>query len=573
MHNLKLILPLALLVSLFAACNKDGFYSSSPTVNAAFAGQVIDENGQPVSGAQVRVDGDLAVTDENGIFKLSSLRVPADDAKLMVNKIGYFDFSRAYYLENNVQQNVTIQLLKKEQSGTVSGANGGTLQLPGGASLVFPAGGFVDERGNAYNGTVRIFARQLDVNNPDIALNMPGDLRGIDAKGDAKMLGAHGMLGVELFGQSGQEIRIRQGFEVEIHLPIANAQLSTAPSEITLWYYDNQNARWVEEGTAQRVGNEYVGQVKHFTFWSFSTAFNLVELKGTVYLMDNLHPFSGAVVRLTMTSDSTKGFALTNANGVYKGGVPMGETFNMDILNACGEVLFSQAVGPFTSAAIAPDIIVPNTGTQTVELAGRLLDCNGDPIKNGYAQVLLGNFKWIGFTGTDGSFRISNLRCDTTVGVGVIIGFDLQNQKQSAPDTISVPPNAVAVGDLTVCDSLTEFIRFTLDYNDYIIAVPVGGIQDSLGMRTFLNGYSTAQQDVGISIEFAGNGQPGVFALTNLYVNTLTWNGGVGGVNIEVVDPGYAVGDPITGSFDGTFVDQLGITHTLTGNYQVRRDY
>lgn len=374
-------------------------------------------------------------------------------------------------------------------------------------------------------------------------------------------------------GQAGQALRIREGSEVEIHLPISAAQFANAPSEITLWHYDIQPARWLEEGTAQRVGNEYVGRVKHFTFWSFSTAFNLIQLDGKVFLVDDQHPMKGAVVRLIMTTDSSRAYATTNANGVFKGGVPLGEAFIMEIQNECGEVIFTQNVGPFNEPYTLPDIIVPNNGTHTVELTGRLLDCAGAPIKNGYAQVLLGNFKWVAFTGTDGTFSVSKVRCDTSVGTGVVIGFDLQNLKQSPPDTISVPPNAVAIGDLAVCDSLSEFIKFTLDNDDFVISVPVGGVLDSAGMFTYLNGYSTVQQDVGISMQFASNGQPGTFTLSNLYVNTKTWNSGTGGVTIEVVEPGYAVGDPITGTFDGSFIDQFGITHTLSGSYQVRRDW
>ncbi|MFN0173895.1 MAG: carboxypeptidase-like regulatory domain-containing protein [Saprospiraceae bacterium] len=573
MHNFKFLLSFALLASLFVACNKDSFFSNSPIVNASFAGRVIDENGQAISGAQVRVEGELATTDANGVFRLSPMRVPSDNAKLMVTKIGYFEFSRAFYVEEDATQIITIQLLQKEQIGTVNAVSGGTIQLPGGATLVFPAGGFVDEHSNSYNGTVRIFARRLDHTSPDFAMNMPGDLRGINQAGEQQMLGNYGMIGVELQSQSGQELHIRQGNEVEIRLPIAPSQFASAPSEITLWHYDILQARWLEEGKAQRVGNEYVGRVKHFSFWSYSTAYNLVLLDGKVFLVDDQHPLKGAVIRLMMTSDSSKGYATTNSKGVFKGPVPMGETFIMEIQNECGEVIFTQSVGPYNENTTMPDVIVPNNGTHTVDVTGRLLDCAGVPIKNGYAQVVLGNFKWIGFTGTDGTFTISKIRCDTSIGTGTIIGFDLQNLKQSAPDTISVPPNAGAIGDLSVCDSLSEYIRFSLDYNDYVIAVPVGGVIDNQGMRTFLNGYSSAQQDVGISMEFPNDGQPGTFMLSNLYVNTLTWNSGTSGVSIEVVEPGFAVGDPIIGTFDGTFIDQFGITHTLSGSYQVRRDY
>ncbi|MFN0037247.1 MAG: carboxypeptidase-like regulatory domain-containing protein [Saprospiraceae bacterium] len=571
---MKFLLPLfALLASVFVACNKDGFFSNSPSVSAAFAGRVMDENGQPIAGAQVRVEGELTTTDANGVFRLRPIRVPADNAKLMVSKIGYFEFSRAYYVEADALQTVSIQLLHKDQIGTVNASEGGTVQVPGGAALVFPAGAFSDPHGKAYNGTVRIFARRLDLSSPDCAMNMPGDSRGINAAGAEQFLGTHGMVGVELQGQAGQSLRIRQGSEVEIRLPISPSQSATAPAEIALWHYDLLQARWLEEGTAQRIGNEYVGSVKHFSFWNFSTAFNLVELEGKVFLVDDQHPFSGAVVRLTMTSDSTKGYATVNANGAYKGGVPMGGTFIMDILSECGEVIFTQSIGPINEPTIEADVIVPNNGTHTVALTGRLLDCAGAPIKNGYAQVLLGNFKWVAFTGIDGSFALNKTRCDTSAGTGVVIGFDLQNLKQSPPDTITVPPNAVAVGDLAVCDSLGEYIIFSLDYNDFIIAVPVGGVLDSAGMRTFLSGYSTVQHDVGISMEFASSNQPGIFPLSNLYVNTLILSAGLSEVSVEVVEPGYAVGDPIVGTFEGTFVDQLGLTHTISGSYQVRRDY
>lgn len=573
MQNLKFILPFALFACLLAACSKDGFLSSAPTVNAAFAGRVIDETGEPLSGAQVRVGGELATTDANGVFRLGTMRLSSDNAKLMVSKIGYFDFSRAFYVENNDLQTVTIQLLRKDQIGTLNGAAGGTVEMPGGATLVFPAGAFMDANGNAYNGTVRIYARSLNPASVDFAQQMPGDLRGISTSGDDRALGTFGMVGVELAGQNGQEIRIRQGVEVEIHLPIAPSQRAGAPAQISLWHYDLQQARWIEEGTAQRSGDKYIGRVQHFTFWSFSTAFNLVQIKGSVFLVDVQHPLAGAVVRLTMTSDSSKAYATTNANGEYKGGVPMGETFVMDILNECGEVIFSQNVGPFNEPTNAPDVVAPNNGTHTVSLTGRLLDCAGAPIKNGYAQVLLGNLKWVAFTGIDGTFTLNKVRCDTSVATGVVIGFDLQNLHQSAPDTISVPPNGVTVGDLAVCDSLAEFIIFSLDYNDYVISTPVGGVLDSLGMRTFLNGYSTAQQDVGISMEFPSNGQPGSFTLSNLHVNTLTWNSGVSNINVELVDPGYAIGDAITGTFEGTFTDQFGVSHTLSGSFQVKRDW
>lgn len=573
MQNFKLLLPFVLLVGLFAACSKDSFFTNNPSVNTAFAGRVVDENGQAISGVQVRVGGDLSTTDANGVFRLDAQRVPSDNAILMVSKIGYFEFSRALYVSGDALQTLNIQLLRKEQSGSLNAAIGGTVTMPGGASLVFPAGAFVDQRGNAYNGMVRVFARKLEHSATLFAWSMPGDLRGINLAGDEQTLGNYGMLGVELQGQAGQALHIRPDNEVEIQLPISPAQLTKAPSEISLWHFDVQEARWKEEGRAKRNGSMYVGRVKHFSFWSFSTAFNLVLLEGRVFLIDDQHPLAGAVVRLTMTSDSSMAFATTKSNGHFKGAVPLGEIFIMDVLDECGEVLFTQNIGPFDLNTALPNVIVPNFGTNNVSITGRLIDCTGVPIKNGYAQVLIGNFKWVAFTAPDGSFILNKTHCDTSVATGTLVGYDLQNLLQSATDTISVPPNTIAADDIIVCDGLDEYIRFSLDYNDFVIAAPVGGVLDNGGMRTFLNGYSSAQQDVGISMEFASSGQTGTFPLSKLYVNTLTWNTGVSNVSIEVLEPGYVVGDYMVGSFEGTFTDQFGVKHELTGSYQVRRDY
>jgi protocatechuate 3,4-dioxygenase beta subunit len=573
MHKLKMLLPLVALAIMLFACSKDTFFSNRPLVTASFAGQVIDLSGQPIGGAQVRLGGEISVTDANGVFRLPAARVPSDDAILTVSKIGYFEFSRAYYVTGDAVDNISIQLLPKNETGTVNAVTGGTVEMPGGAVLKFPADAFADQNGNAYKGKVRVYARRLDHKSPDFSLHMPGDLRGINAAGNAQFLANYGMAGVELMSQSGQPVRLRQGVEAELRMPIAPGQQKAAPSRIALWHYDLTKARWVEEGSAHREGNEYVGRMSHFSFWTFSTSFNLVELSGTVYLVDDQHPLKGVSVRLTMVSDSSQAAASTNAKGKFKGGVPMGEAFTIEILNRCGEVIYTDKVGPFSNDTELLPIMVQTNGSQAITITGKLMDCTGAPIKNGYAQVLLGNLKWIAYTGTDGSFTMNEIFCDTSLTTATIVGYDLQNQMQSTPDSISLPPNTLALGDITVCDSLDEYIKFSLDYNDFIIAVPVGGVIDGNNMRTFLNGYSSVQQDVGISIEFFSDGQPGVFNLSKLYVNTLTWNSNVSNISIEVLEPGYAVGDPISGTFEGTFRDQFGVQHTLSGSYQVRRDW
>lgn len=572
MQQLKQSLLFTLFVGLlFSACLKDKLNGPAQLAEVAFAGRVIDENGQAIAGARVRAGGDVTTTDENGVFRLKNLRLEADDAKLFVTKIGFFDFSRAYYVEDRSFQNITVQLLKKEQSASVNAASGGTVEVPGGVKLVFPANGVVTESGQSYSGTVRIFATYLDPSDPDLALNMPGDLRGIDQQGIERALVTYGMVGVELEGAGGQKLQVASGSAVELHMPVAPSQANSAPNSIPLWHYDIDKARWIEEGSVQKVGNEFVGKVSHFSFWNVDVPFNLIDLSGKVYINDDQHPYAGAKVRLTMQSDSSSAFAITDAMGCFKGGVPEGATFTMDILDACGEVIFTQTIGPFNESQMLPPVILTSLGNNQVSFSGTLLDCAGAPVTNGYVKVKLDNLSWTAFTDINGAFSIQDFRCDTATVDGTLIAFDLNNLLQSEEKMFTVPPDSVALGDIEVCDTLNEFVMYTLDNVDYVQVDPSAGVIDSLGLQfTFIAVYNPQG---GITLSFNNANQTGTFPLSNFWVGQINVAQPPVGLSTTVTTAAPNVGDIIEGEFGGTFLDFFGISHTVTGTYRVVRDY
>ncbi|MBC7643215.1 MAG: hypothetical protein H7174_12930 [Flavobacterium sp.] len=44
-------------------------------------------------------------------------------------------------------------------------------------------------------------------------------------------------------------------------MPITAAQLSSSPSSIPLWHFDENLGIWLKEGTATKVGSTYQGSV------------------------------------------------------------------------------------------------------------------------------------------------------------------------------------------------------------------------------------------------------------------------------------------------------------------------
>lgn len=575
MKNWKILLPAALLFSmLWFACRDQDFDDFQPTVDVAFAGRVIDESGDPIEGAQVRAGNELAITDANGVFRTQTVDLPARDAKLFVNKIGYFDFSRAYIVKDGALQTVTVQLLRKELAGTFNAGSGGVVQVPGGASLHFPAGSV------SGTGQVRVFARYLDPASPDLPLQMPGDLRAVNAGGEAGTLATFGMIGVELVDQSGQTVQIASGSEVEISMPIPADKLSVAPASIALWYYNNDQARWIEEGSAQKVGNLYVGKVKHFSFWNCDAFSATVYMDGQVFLRDDQHPLANATVRLTVLSNGFQGYGTTNANGWFGGAVPKDIAMKLEILlpDQCGgQVIYTQDIGPFSNDVTLPPIIITNLPPQAPELlvSGTLVDCNGQSVANGYAKVQIGDNIYTAFSDQDGTFEVNAINCDNSAA-GSATGYDLTNLLESAVQNFDINTSTIDLGNIQACSALSEYIQYTLDGQNFTLIDPAGYIySDSSGTgntQVALSAFDSLQLN-GMYLTFGNNNnQTGTFSMLAFYVNGFeTFPAQAANVTTILTATGN-VGDLIIGTFSGNFVDTNGISHTISGSYRVLRD-
>ena len=567
MKNWKILLPAVLLLSaLWFACrdqdSDDGYENES---DVTFAGRVIDENGQPIEGAQVRAGAELAITDENGVFRTKPYSLPTRDAKLSITKIGYFDFSRAYIVEDYAIQTVTIQLLRKELVGSFNANAGGTVQVPGGVSLHFPAGAV------PVSGEVQVFARYLDPTSPDLSLHMPGDLRGISTGGEDQTLATFGMLGVELTSASGQPLQIASGSEVEITMPIPASQLSVAPASIPLWYYDHDKARWIEEGSAQKVGNQYVGTVKHFSFWNCDAGFPLVQLNGKVYLDNYELPLANATVRLTILSSGWQGYGWTDANGCFGGSVPLNEAMKLEILltDQCGnQAIYSQDIGPFSADAILPPIFISNPQVQAVSIEGRLLDCGGQPVTNGYAKIEISGSQHVVFTNQAGEFELNFLNCNNNAS-GTVIAYDLTNLLESASQNFNISSGTVDIGDIQVCNALSEYIQFDLDGQSRTHIDPAAAKD---GNYTFVYAFdSTSMGGTSISFNFTNSGQTGTFPLN--YLNIWPPGDSTSVLNVTTIVTEYGnVGEPIVGTFSGTYQSLGGANHTVSGSYRVLRE-
>ena len=567
MKNLKVTLSTLLLLSVVSwwSCNQDPLNLESRLVNVAFAGRIVDETGAPITGAQVQAGTEIVTTDGNGVFRTKSVKLPDNDAIVTVSKIGYFEFSRAYYVENNALKTVTIELLKKTQVGSFDNASGGTVSIPGGPTLKFPP--------NSVNtsGNIRVFAHYLNPEDVALGLFMPGDLRAINAGGTEQALGTYGMVAVELEGAGGKA-QIATGMEVELAMPIMSTQASQAPSEIALWYFDTAKARWMEEGSAQKTGNQYVGKVKHFSFWNCDVGLPLIHLNGSVFIGDLQHPLANAVVKLVSTASGWPGYASTDNEGQFGGGVIQGVEMELTIqlYDECGaQVLYTQTIGPFSSNTTLPPIILSNSISNAITVTGTLEDCTGDPVSNGYVQI--GNT--VVFSDANGVFTYNTFNCSGNSSVQVH-AFDLDNLKESPVQTFNLPPSGnFDIGTLTVCTGLDEFIQYTIDGETTTIPDPTGTVLDSLNghLTVYLYNYNGTINS--ISMEFEAT-QPGIYPMQAMRINNINVPPAqCANVTTDLTSYPANLGDYFIGTFGGTFLDIESTSHTVSGTYRVKREF
>ena len=571
----------------FASCKKDPvIVEENPPiditrnftqVNTSVAGQVVDVNNAAISNALVSFGTETTTTDANGIFKFENVTVPENRAFVKVEKAGYFHGSRTFFAYKDQRSNVKISLLEKTVQGNID-ATGGTVTTPEGVKLVFPANAVMDADNNPYTGTVQVAAQYLDPAAGNILSIMPGDLRGITTDNTEEGLTTYGMVAVELLGTGGELLNVADGKTVQLTMPVGSTQTSSAPAEIPLWYFDEVNGVWKEEGKATLQGNEYVGEVSHFTFWNCDINWDLVYLDGSL-LLEGV-ALEGANVCLTFDNNGWEATRcdLTNTSGVFSGQVPTNTTFTLTVYSAsyganCGDAIHTQEIGPFTSdVTLDPINIDPATvANNSINLTGTLVDCDNNPVINGYAKIKIGWYEYYAYT-TDGTIDYTFTHCGTATAVE-ITAVDLTTFTQSDVATFTIS-NTVDFGEIGACISLAEYIIFEMDGTTYTLTENVS-LFDSLGTGAgynYLWGGSPNQEYFSLETIISG---AGTFDAVSYYVslgNNFAFSGN-DGLTITFTQYDGAIGSTNSGTIQGTVTSPQSGAIPITGTWKAIREF
>ncbi|MFK8102155.1 MAG: carboxypeptidase-like regulatory domain-containing protein [Saprospiraceae bacterium] len=577
---------------ILASCKKDPEVTEvTPTVDpynipqkiitASLSGTVVLEDGSPAEGATVYVNNSSLTTDENGVFYFKDITMNEYGTFVKVEKPGYFMGAKMVNPKAGQRAITRVRLLTKALAGKFSSVQGGTVMANGNSEISLPPNGVMTKGGDAYTGNVNVYAKWIDPTGSELEELMPGDLRAVDAAQEFVQLATYGMLAVELESDSGEALQVATGNTATLTFPVPSELSTTAPATIPLWSYNEDNGHWIEEGEATFNGTEYVGEVGHFSFWNCDAPFPVVQIEGTVIDQDG-NPIPEKHVKIKINSSAVTSSGITNENGAFSGKIPKDEALTITVKSYgwCASEMYTASIGPFSDDVVLPAITIDLNNVangEFVNVKGTLLDCDGDPVTDGYLKVFSEEDFRILYPDADGMIDLSLVYCESSTLD--LIAYDLANLKKSSTNTY----NIVGVSELDfmniiACDVIEEFIDLNVDGTNFIY----NNTQSSLNFNnTFtISGSATVGDTSFMIIELPmgglGTQSPSYasVAFEDLVNNTYYSGNCQGCPNLDVTITAYGgIGAYVEGNFSGTIPSNaLSGTSNLSGTFKVIRN-
>jgi len=435
-------------------------YDFGNDVSRNFIGRIINENKQPLAHASITIGSATTQTDINGMFVMENVTVKENFAYIKASLSGYFNGSRSVIPIDGENR---VDIMLKEKFSVVK-ESGAPFTLQDGFSIIEFSGDFVKEDGTPYSGTVTIAFNYLSPSDENLNDLMPGMLLGQDTEGEANILETYGMLTAELTGSNNEKLQIAS--DSELKFPIAYDQLNSAPSTIPLWYFDEENGYWVQDGEATRVEDQYVGTVSHFTPWNVDVPLPMAKIDLTILNQNNVSLLGIDVHAYSPAEYFPRRFT-TNKDGKICGFVPANQPITLEVIGLCGEALSSVNIGPFVenSTNVIPPIIITEMMATIVEVTGTLQQCDNSNVTNGYVIFDNSEQEPVFYSVTNGNFDFNTFICNGATTF-TLEGFDYDNSQNTGENTYTFTPPTTDVGNLMTCNDVDEYVIYTLFQTD-----------------------------------------------------------------------------------------------------------
>jgi hypothetical protein len=449
--NKIFLFSLLFICCLITSCRKDditpigGQDVLGNAENVSFIIQIIDEknNGIPNATLMMQGIGNNFTSDQNGFIIVKNISVPTIGIYTTVLAPSYHKQIKLLDGEDSSNNIKYIKMVPITQTKTIATGSedwingGGKLKLPN--VLILP-------HGSTYQGNVIVYSNYFDPDTRDFLMEAPGNMLALNADNEITTLASMGMYRIELFSESGEALKLRQGDKATLSFPIATLQKDILDNTVPLWSLNEETGLWIREGEASLNGQFMVAEVSHFSFWNLDFFYDFEEICFTFKTNDG-NLISGLNLNILVNSSFPMAFETTNSEGKICLRIPLGQLIKIHA-SLADYTLQSFEVGPFSTGASDVELFFVYDIT---EVKGKAVTCEMNPVKNGfgfaYASVG-GQTQQIIQLKEDGSFRYY-----TTIANALTLINTDNNQSYNTIFTIDQLENNIDLGTVMLCEN------------------------------------------------------------------------------------------------------------------------
>jgi hypothetical protein len=440
-------------VSCVMACSKISSYEVAPgntstaNIQSSFQGRVINEQQQPVAGAVVASGNLTDTTDADGYFQINTAAVNSNAAVVTVQKAGYLKGIRTLIANGGRWQYVQLALVKQSTSGATENSAGGTLTFSQGSFTLAPNQALTAQK-QTYTGTVNVQYAYLNPAQSSFPDRMPGDGRGVLSNKTEVGLQSFGLVNIALSDPGGNALMLDTKKSASVSIPIPGTMQDIAPTQISLWHFEEGTGLWKESGKAVKQNNQYTATITEAGYWQCAVPFQLAFF--TANVVDGLgNPVPNTAVTLATKIDLVPMYAYTDAGGRLTVKVPLNSTLITSVNSPCNKLLYYREIGPFSDDAMMDSLKVSLPMANTLVLQGGVVNCANQPVQTGQVVINVDGRDYLTPV-SKGAYNLMILRCGA---ISTTAQFTARDQQTGVvTSTSTFVSNGNVTTNLVVCN-------------------------------------------------------------------------------------------------------------------------
>jgi len=282
----------------------------------SISGLITSPSKSPVENATISVGNTTTTSNQNGFFVLA--QVAEGERTVSFEMDGHMSTFRRITVVEGQTTHLPDIVLGAVQVSTFEATTGGMITTSGNLGAVeFAPNTLVAGDGNPYTGQVTVEVNAVRPDAPEFYGMFPGDFEGVREDGSTVMFESFGFMTVNMTGVNKAPLQLADGQTAGLSLDIGPLKAADAPATMPMWYFDEAQGKWIEDGEAVLNGTVYETDVTHFTSWNWDLPIDDVcRIEGYVN-NDSGTPVAGARVVAKATDYALRDEAFTDASGFY----------------------------------------------------------------------------------------------------------------------------------------------------------------------------------------------------------------------------------------------------------------